>query len=156
MKAHGEIKFNNDDLSYNVKLLIDTGASHCFVNPKIFSESIRTKIEEFKANNSVNSLDMKIFNGFIQTVNANNVSCCVFVDLNLKIGKWSGIQEFIISDEIENENCILGRNFLKKNHVKIDYGNNKLTIKANKRKSIKNECVEDIGYCEDKKHIQRF
>jgi hypothetical protein len=76
-------------------------------------------------------------------VNANSVSCCVFVDLNLRIGKWKGIQEFIISDDIENEKCILGRDFLKENNVKIDYGRNKLTIKS-KKKHL------------DEKFIQRF
>ena len=96
-------------------------------------------------NQSKNDLNLKIFDGYIQTVNANSVSCCVFADLTLRIGKWRGIQEFIISDDIENENCILGRDFLKANNVKIDYGRNKLTIKSNNKNKQLNE-----------KFIQRF
>lgn len=135
MKAYGEIKFNNHNGKLKVKMLIDTGASHCFINPKIFPNDIQTKIREFRFEKNVkNVLELKLFDGLIQTINANSKSACVFVDLNLKIGKWCGVQEFIISDQIENENVILGRNFLRKYNVKIDYGNNKLTIKSNNQK----------------------
>lgn len=128
MKTIGEIKFKNNDSRLKTNILIDTGASHCFINPKIFSDSIRTNINQFKLDNSINSLDLKLFNGLIETINSSQKTCCIVVNLRIKIGRWRGLQEFIISDEIENEECILGRNFLKKNKVKIDYGCEKLTI----------------------------
>lgn len=155
MKANGEIKFKNEESIFKVRILIDTGASHCFINPKLFNESIRTKINNFKFNNIENNLELKLLNGSIQTVNANNKSVCVFVDLMLNIGNWHGIQEFIISDEIENENCILGRNFLKKYNVKIDYGNNKLTIKSALHRTVRRVYANAIDFS-DSKFIQRF
>lgn len=127
MKLKGEIKFKNDKINTNI--LVDTGASHSFINPKIFSEQTQKQINDFKLNKTnVNSLNLKLFNGLIETVNSNKKTCCIVVTLHVRIHKWRGTQEFIISDEIENEECILGRNFLKKNHVKMDYGSDKISI----------------------------
>jgi predicted aspartyl protease len=128
MKTNGKINFQNDSNIYSANILIDTGASHCFVNQKIFTDSIQSKINDFKLNSNSNELNLKLFNGLIETINSNKKSCCIIVSLNVRIGNWTGLQEFIISDEITNEECILGRDFLKKYNVKIDYGTNKMTI----------------------------
>jgi predicted aspartyl protease len=130
MKTNGEIKFQTDHNKecFKVNILIDTGASHCFVNPKIFSHSIRMQIDAFKKNHVENNLELKKFTGSIETINSSQRLNCIAVSLLVRIGKWKGEQEFIVSDEIEYEECVLGRNFLKKNNVKLDYGNEKLTI----------------------------
>ncbi len=114
-----------------LEALVDTGASHSFLNPKIFSKEINHKINKFKeagANIQPNELNLRLINASIQTINHKNTSCCVEVSLGIQIETWLGKQDFIISDEIENEACILGRNFLKLNGVRIDYGTDYMEI----------------------------
>ncbi len=139
------IKSFDDCTTLMLEALVDTGASHSFLNPKIFSNDVILKINQFKklnANIKQNELRLRLINASIQTINNKNTTCCVEASLGIQIETWKGQQDFIISDEIENEACILGRNFLKQNGVRIDYGTDYLEIpykitKSNSDKELK-------------------
>ena len=111
--------------------LVDTGASHCFINPKFLPIELISRIEEFKANPHAapDLLGLTLVNASMQTINNSNTHCrAVKVYLTIQIENWRGQQEFIVSDMIENEACILGRNFLISNKVRIDYGTSYMEI----------------------------
>ena len=114
-----------------VEALVDTGASHSFLNPKVLSRDVNRRIELFKdngVNSYPNELGLNLINASIQTINNRTTTYCVEATIDIQIDTWIGQQCFIISDQIENEACILGRNFLKRNGVRIDYGTDYMEI----------------------------
>lgn len=125
------LKSFGDNQLLMLEALVDTGASHSFLNPKVLSRDVNDRIETFKnigINSHPNELGLNLINASIQTINNKKTTFCVEATISIQIDTWCGQQEFIISSQIENEACILGRNFLKQNGVRIDYGTDYMEI----------------------------
>lgn len=155
------LKSFGDNQLLMLEALVDTGASHSFLNPKVLSRDVNNRIEAFKkigVNSHPNELGLNLINASIQTINNKRTTFCVEATVSIQINTWCGQQDFIISSQIENEACILGRNFLKQNGVRIDYGTDYMEIpfKMSTTNATGQPRVDAIGCQQTEKQIYRI
>ena len=113
------LKFNNDEIELNA--LLDTGSTHSFININVLPYNIRSEIKNFMQNpsNKANENGIKIRQIKVQTVSSEVMSICSEMVLNFSIGCWKGMHEFIITDAVQNEEVLLGIDFIKNHKISI-------------------------------------
>lgn len=126
LKVDAKITTTNDQHCFQTKLLIDGGASHSFIHINTLPNEIKEKIK--RKDKSLN-LTKTIFT--LQTATSSSDILCYVGNFKIQIGKWSGMQRFVISDEVKSERALVGRDFLKKYRAIVNHGTDE--IKLNQR-----------------------
>ncbi|CAF1037582.1 unnamed protein product [Brachionus calyciflorus] len=116
-------------------LLVDNGASNSLLKFSSLPNEFKQVIQNFCLKHEVNQ-DLKNHSIGIKTCNGDSFCECVVARVWLTIGTWSGEHQFIISDNITNQDGILGRDFLMKYETVIDNRNDSLRISSNPSKNF--------------------
>ena len=82
-----------DDKPREMKCLVDGGSTHSFISPMSVADKYLKLI-----NKCDSSLKFKEFE--IQGATGTVISKCCVVSCRIELGKWSGEQEFIISNKV--------------------------------------------------------
>jgi hypothetical protein len=122
--------------------LIDCGSTHSFLSPKILTPEFFDMLKDFKECH----MDFSITSatGIVQET-------CFVVDLELKLTGWSGMCKFVISHKAAKHDMVLGIDFLRREHVKIDHGFDRITINNNiiKVNSIDTVAIKAVHFDDD-------
>jgi hypothetical protein len=104
-----------DDKPREMKSLLDGGSTHSFISPLAIADKHLKQIK-----NKDKSFEYKEFK-IVGATGSVTSRCCV-VDCDIEISNWKGKQSFVISDKVARYDMVLGRDFLKRQKVKIDHG----------------------------------
>ena len=123
------ISMQFQDESFQAYGLVDTGSTHSFVQLKILPLPIQNKIQKFLNNsqNESNSLNMRLKQISIQTINNLTETTCVELSLNLVIDTLQVQHRFIVTSVMKTEEMILGIDFIRA--YKVDIHGESLKVK---------------------------
>ena len=129
-----------------VLALLDSGSTHSFLSPRILSSKQEDLIRSPK--NKYGHRRNYQING----ATGSSKASCFLTEIEVFLGTWSGIHSFVISGAVTAHAMVLGRDFLKKFRVNIDFDLNCLrigttqicinTISAHSANSAVNEKIE--------------
>ena len=123
-----------------LKALFDSGATDSFVRLSSLPIETRECILAFKSNSGgdSNSSSMRRQKFSIIGATGSVEEFCVVAKLKLIFGAWSGYHEFIVTDNLNSKDMIIGRDFLKVHRVVIDHGQDIITIQkpSNEQKPV--------------------
>jgi hypothetical protein len=105
--------------------LLDSGATHSFISPKMVSEVDRKIILDYPD-------QFKQQDVTIKSVTGETRSVCAFAEAIIWIGEWKGKHTFIISPAMNKHDVILGRDFLKLHNVVVNHGNDLIEIEGSR------------------------
>ena len=129
MKVSSKIRLFSSELETRMNLLVDNGASNSLLKFSSLPNDFKQVINNFCTKNQSNR-DLKKHSIGIKTCNGDSFSECVVARVWLTIGSWSGEHQFIITDNITNQDGILGRDFLLQYETVIDNRNDTLKINS--------------------------
>ena len=110
--------------------MFDGGAVCSFMQQTVLKKEIRELIKKFLDGGcKLNPLGLRAELITIKGATSATTELCAVVTLKVQIEDWVGEHEFIISDKLDDKEIILGRDFLRKNHVIIDHGKDNITLK---------------------------
>ena len=127
MKVSSNIKLFSSNIETQMDLLVDNGASNSLLKFSSLPTHFKNVIQTFCTNLDHNQ-DLKKHSVGIKTCNGDSFAECVVARVWLSIGQWSGEHQFIITDNITNQEGISGRDFLLQYNTVIDNSNNILRI----------------------------
>ena len=112
----------------NTKMLIDTGATASFINPKKLPKALSFLVDLFLEGKDVdNSLNLKKSKFKFKSAFHQTVEDCAVAKVKLRINNWIGEHEFVLANT--NEAAILGVDFFERYRATYDFENNAMIIK---------------------------
>ena len=117
-------------IKVNMNMLIVSGSTSSFINPKLLPPGIAMWIENFidghKNNNALKLTKTKLI---IKAALSESTMECAIATPRIKIGDWIGEHEFIFA-EIKGT-AIIGHDFLPKFNADFNFTNGKLRVDDN-------------------------
>jgi hypothetical protein len=98
-------------------MLVDSGASHSFVNQKLITRAMKTQIRQWMNSKEGVKLGISYDTCKVNMVNSFEEPLIIMLLLRIQLGDWSGEHTFLFSDFVfglTTEQVILGRDFLSK------------------------------------------
>jgi len=123
-------------------MLVDSGASHSFVNPKFLSQAMKKQIRLWMDSKEGEKLGISYDTCKVNLVNSSEEASIIVLPLRIQLGDWTGEHMFLLSDIVMTEQMILGRDFLSKYDTVIYNKSNKLVIKDVKRGDVESSDVQ--------------
>ena len=115
-------------IKLNMNMLIDSGSTSSFINPRKLPHGISLWIDNFvNGNGDHNALELKKTKLVIKAALSESTLVCAISTPKLTIGDWTGTHEFIFADI--RETAILGHDFLSKHNANFDFARDKLTVR---------------------------
>ena len=128
--------------------LVDTGASHSFINMNILSNGIISKIKSFiNDKNKKNDLNLMLKQVTIQSATEAVQTTCVQMNIDLIINNEYLNHDFIITDLINKEQAIFGLDFIRKYKMNINGEDNTISIKS------KNDDYVQLPVCQVRRTV---
>ena len=116
-----------EDGKFTLPLLIDSGSTTSFINPRWLPNDLRSKIEYFKLTNvDETDLNLKSVNLSIRSALSTQSSKCAVANIKFSINEWFGSHEFVFADLTET--AILGMDFLKRFETNFNFSNKSLVM----------------------------
>ena len=129
LKRKTKVQFFGEKHEINCKAMLDGGAVCSFVQSTVLAKETRIKVNNFLNNDSdENPLALKAELVTIKGATGEVTERCAVANVKLTIGQWVGYQMLIITTKLGDKEIILGRDFLKSNHVSIDHGTDRSLI----------------------------
>lgn len=139
IRVNGLVKLTGTQNGCAVKMLVDGGASHSFLNMSVLPDPV-VKMIEAGANGNIVKREYHL-----QMATETKLITCYLGKFLVKINDWIGEQTFVVSRDVYSEQCILGRDFLKDNKVLVDHSSDQIQIRSQslvqKANVNKIECV---------------
>jgi hypothetical protein len=123
----------------DLKMLVDSGATHSFINPKYLSDEMREELRWRCDEERCEEFGISFVEGTVNTVNRTEVADIMFVPLRIKVGEWVGEHRFVLSKIVTQDEAILGNDFLIKFNCAILSAESKLRFGQPNRES-ESEC----------------
>ena len=113
---------------FKLVALFDGGATNSFVRLSCLPDAVKQQIITFRDSSatSLGDLSKKLYS--IVGVTGTAVEPCVVGTFKLTFGNWTGKHTLIISENLNDKEMIIGRDFLKCYNVRIDHGNDSITL----------------------------
>ncbi|RNA25143.1 hypothetical protein BpHYR1_047130 [Brachionus plicatilis] len=104
IKKKCKLLFNNDNEKQRMVALFDCGSTNSLICKEKLSLRLRTELNLFLAiGRDANRRGFKKFPVTIRGVNGCAMEDCVVARVNIRMGKWSGIQSFVISSGLNDK-----------------------------------------------------
>ncbi len=106
----------NSGKSKTLRALFDGGSTHSFISPYVIDD----------INNWSKTISSKeyIIKGAISTTQ----QVCKILVLDMEMGEWTGVHQFVVSNDVKRYDAVIGRDFFRKHGVVEDHGKDKLCI----------------------------
>ena len=111
-----------------LKMLVDSGATHSFINPKYLSDEIRDELRWRCDEKRCEEFGISFVEGTVNTVNRTEVADIMFVPFKIRIGDWVGEHKFVLSKIVTQDEAILGNDFLIRFNCAILSAESKLSF----------------------------
>lgn len=148
LRVNGNLRLTDSDVNTNIPILIDTGASHSFIHPKCLPDEMRKILRE--RFDTPEKYNMAFGESSINLVKTTEQIKWITAPFHVKIDNWSGIFSFVLSDVLNTEHVIIGKDFLdnfntlilnKENKLVFDWRSNLSQISKIEKKATKTDAV---------------
>lgn len=113
----------------NLSFMVDTGATHCFINPAALTGEMRAEILKAYKSRDSNYVIQKS-SATIKTAKEKETTATFCVPFRLELDGRSFQQNFYLTEIVKTEEVILGRDFLTQNKIMVDNELDKLVFKS--------------------------
>lgn len=131
LKRKIKVQFFGETHEVNCKAMFDSGAVCSFLQQTVLKIETSNLVNRFLNHVEGDTNPLKLIEELITIKGAVGATTerCAVVSLGLKIGECRGVHEFIITKSLVDKEIILGRDFMRSNHVVIDHGKDRITIR---------------------------
>ncbi len=112
--------------------MVDSGASHSFINPKRLSEEMKAILRERLNSDQPEKFGMETAECTVNMVKTREKTEVICIPFAIRVGDWTGVHNFIISDLLKTEEAIIGQDFLTTNDAVIISKERKLVFDGSK------------------------
>ena len=115
-----QIPFNDANVEFEVKALLDSGATHSFLRLNSLPAFMQSLVKNFLLNpTGPNRLGLELMDLTIQTAVQETRSMCALFKANMRINEWEGVHQFIVTNTICKHGVILGYDFILKHRIDV-------------------------------------
>jgi hypothetical protein len=119
------VELSVDGSDVKTVALVDGGSTHSFINPRIMDRSQLDTFENNKHRYEKRQFIITSATGIVR-------ESCHLLTCSVKFGDWAGEIKLVMSNLLDKNNMVIGRDFLKRYGVKVDHGNDMLEIEQHK------------------------